>query len=963
MFKIIQKAPINHETEKCFSLLIMNNFYENILSSNYIESELLALIERSLNYEINNLNSINDYNKFLTPSATGFLLGGLISKNDVKSYFQMILKGIFEKLENKNKKWDFQVTSIAQYVLKRKELMMKERKKNPQNKNSLNYESSFDYNNYGRSKKEREEEDNFFLGTYTPDLRIKDLISKQENLNEDMKAYIQKQINEGKNNENIYSTSNFLSQVYSSSDEASEVLSYYQKDFMSCIEIIKDIFNILNQNMHLVPFSIKCICRIISILIKRKFPNISKVELNAFIGQFFFQNLFTPICGKPDYNALITSFIISKQTRNNIHYTCSIIKQLISGKFYTADKDPSYTPFNWFFILDSMPLAFEFFDKIINVTLPPYIEKIINTEDDNYYYNFFEENKDEFAFQKSICFSIQDFNCLFNIAKDNKDFFIQEPNVNGLSEEIAKKRKNERRLFGLTIDKLSMKIHQEKIKLHLEKEKSEKIINFFLKSDTSYDEKFTQLLKIKQKKTSPSINIPELKELNSEEDIQKNNLIKIQNCLSTLLFNYRILNKSDFSEGTTENTISILNEILKFLKTGSFVLDNTIPTDWYVHTLLKLLKSVPEEYKENDFELIYKNLTDELNKSIKSLDFAELSRIFERLKYTERAFKNINLNLLAINEIETNNIIKNFAENHKLEVEIKWNLSNKKFEILRCNYGNDENQLLGEFFFEDNAIKNKKKPNVFKTIFEFTNKFPPLVYFQQKQGYDLFELEEEFKLPDQLEIYFKFVKEEMKKNKLFSHLKNDPKGFQNIYYNITSYIMDKLYDKIFPSEPDSDDLIIYQNSVRLSWIEPRNLIKNNNYNFDNFLPETKELILNIDREKAPLKKIRCLTEVANKISNIIAFNNGDDFVGVDDTLPIFQFAVIKAQPYKFSSNYKFMNMFLNKELRSGPQDHLISQMNVIGEFIKEISYDKLSDVTKEIFVRKCNEATNNDLSH
>ena len=270
---------------------------------------------------------------------------------------------------------------------------------------------------------------------------------------------------------------------------------------------------------------------------------------------------------------------------------------------------------------------------------------------------------------------------------------------------------------------------------------------------------------------------------------------------------------------------------------------------------------------------------------------------------------------------------------------------------------------MGEFFFEDNAIKNKKKPNVFKTIFEFTNKFPPLVYFQQKQGYDLFELEEEFKLPDQLEIYFKFIKEEMKKNKLFSHLKNDPKGFQNIYYNITSYIMDKLYDKIFPSEPDSDDLIIYQNSVRLSWIEPRNLIKNNNYNFDNFLPETKELILNIDREKAPLKKIRCLTEVANKISNIIAFNNGDDFVGVDDTLPIFQYAVIKAQPYKFSSNFKYMNMFMNKEMKNGPRDHLVSQVNVIGEFIKNISYTQLNGISQETFNRKCNEATFADLSN
>ena len=58
-----------------------------------------------------------------------------------------------------------------------------------------------------------------------------------------------------------------------------------------------------------------------------------------------------------------------------------------------------------------------------------------------------------------------------------------------------------------------------------------------------------------------------------------------------------------------------------------------------------------------------------------------------------------------------------------------------------------------------------------------------------------------------------------------------------------------------------------------------------------------------------------------------------------------------------------MNMFLNKELRSGPHDHLISQMNVIGEFIKTITYDKLNDVTKEMFVRKCEEATNQDLSH
>ena len=120
--------------------------------------------------------------------------------------------------------------------------------------------------------------------------------------------------------------------------------------------------------------------------------------------------------------------------------------------------------------------------------------------------------------------------------------------------------------------------------------------------------------------------------------------------------------------------------------------------------------------------------------------------------------------------------------------------------------------------------------------------------------------------------------------------------------------MSKLYDKIFPNEPDLDDIKIYHNSVRLSWIEPINLIGNNNYIFDNFLPETKELLLQLDIEKSPLGKIDCLIEISNKIKNIIQFNNGSDVIGVDDSLPIFQYAVIKAQPNKFSSNHKYMSI-------------------------------------------------------
>ena len=111
MFKIIQKAKIE-DSEKLSKLLI-NNFYENILSTSYIEDELLALIGRSLREEIKNLNNSNRPENFLN-SIIGNILEGLILKKDIQSFFYMILKGLVEKLEsgNENRCWNFNVSCI-----------------------------------------------------------------------------------------------------------------------------------------------------------------------------------------------------------------------------------------------------------------------------------------------------------------------------------------------------------------------------------------------------------------------------------------------------------------------------------------------------------------------------------------------------------------------------------------------------------------------------------------------------------------------------------------------------------------------------------------------------------------------------------------------------------------------------------------------------------------------------------
>ena len=54
-----------------------NNFYENILSSYYIEDNLMYVLTLLIQSEINKLNNINQSDKFLDETPCGILLGEL----------------------------------------------------------------------------------------------------------------------------------------------------------------------------------------------------------------------------------------------------------------------------------------------------------------------------------------------------------------------------------------------------------------------------------------------------------------------------------------------------------------------------------------------------------------------------------------------------------------------------------------------------------------------------------------------------------------------------------------------------------------------------------------------------------------------------------------------------------------------------------------------------------------------
>jgi len=97
--QIIQKTEIK-DVKEYLAPLFSNNFYENILSSNKLEYNLIYLLTILLDEEIKNLDNANQFDKFLEKeSQCGYLLGELRKKKDIQSFLKNIIQDGIENLE------------------------------------------------------------------------------------------------------------------------------------------------------------------------------------------------------------------------------------------------------------------------------------------------------------------------------------------------------------------------------------------------------------------------------------------------------------------------------------------------------------------------------------------------------------------------------------------------------------------------------------------------------------------------------------------------------------------------------------------------------------------------------------------------------------------------------------------------------------------------------------------------
>ena len=95
-----------------------------------------------------------------------------------------------------------------------------------------------------------------------------------------------------------------------------------------------------------------------------------------------------------------------------------------------------------------------------------------------------------------------------------------------------------------------------------------------------------------------------------------------------------------------------------------------------------------------------------------------------------------------------------------------------------------------------------------------------------------------------------------------------------------------------------------------------------------------------------------MSKIFISIENVVKFNGDSKDIGVDDQLPILTYAFIKTHPFLIYTNYKFMELFLGEKKNQGEGNQL-AQLEAACQFVSEIKYSDLNDMTEEKYKKNC----------
>ena len=816
--------------------------------------------------------------------------------------------------------------------------------------------------------------------------KIKELSQENNDLNLIMIDYINNQINELKSEEGNKENKeqNFSNNIINKDLEHIKknynmqnynyLINTIKKNYERITIFIKELLNKLRENINSLPFIIKCISNIIEILIEKKYStlHISNFDKFMFKINFFMGNIIIPILSNPYYNGIITNEIISKITKENLKIITKIFRQIISGILFSNKIEPEYTIFNKF-IIEIIPEIFEIINNIQqNFELPELIMKVFNTSDlindenRNINYDYFNINKNETIQFQSICFAYEILYIIIHIIIIEKDYFI----TNNKNEE-------EKKIFEELLN------YREKILKWYQIGSKNKKFEYLILSKINYSKKLEQKMNFIIQKNYHELMLPN----NNRDD----NLIlyEFKNCLLGVLAYVNILNKESFESLILRKDKKIYNHNIinllyqsqlnnKYMKT---TFDNDKKEDFHIFNKKEIIledldfknEIFPNIINNAKYEIGY-NLEIENNKKITlflsylQLHFNDIPKKFSENNYSLLFSELIKETEELINLLNNTSILNKFhlkiLEGNKLNTIMNYNfLQIKSIEkSIYIQYLYNKISFLSKFtFFHKKGIITKityklvqKNDNLMPNVDTIISLIDAIPDFRKYEKYvdDIINLEEKVEFQNALNMYFNDLRKEIINENIIKNFSSS--DLNSISTELENYILFKLYDKLYPTNQTKADLDFYNKCLCLNFIKPENLIKNTKIINEKLWKTAINYINEVDEKYTPVEKLKCLGKAISILQNSITFCSGKDELGVDDTIPPLIYILIKSKPKKLMSNYNFCSLFLNPELSKKEMGILLSQIGLVINVIKDMSYKDCINIGQEEFEEKYN---------
>ena len=991
--KIVSLIEETDEQEKVDSLveLFCNQFYDNILIPNPEQEELLILMYKLLEEEITPMNSAS-VDEFLSDNTfLGKFISSYINKRELKVFLKMLLNPLILSIENSGLEcMDMSLQNINREVNKRKDERISDKnfdawlREIP--KTNINFKKYYMPGNEEineddvkeEKKDDTKQEKIVYNSDYKEELTLDKIYNKITNeKNNDIKEIYLYQLEQIGNDPDIFTNAGIklvINDTYFQNNRQL-ILKKYFENFLFIKDKIDYLIQALIDRISTIPYTVRCICKVISLLMQKKFPSLPKFLRNSFIGKFIFDKCIFPVLSLENKNVM-DSRIFSQNTKRCLNVIISVLSNANRCSLYPTTTDTEKTVFNYY-LFEIIPLINKFYEKVIDIELPKTLEELIakvklkieqnidnkifhfrrknikrridptkkeieikkepEKSEEEIKYNYFKNNDDEIMHLESICFSAQDILFILSLIQKKPKLFEGLPDYKFFSKTIERIKAEDERLQNIVrkngINKQFFIVFQEEKNLKLEN---------LIRNNSS--------------------NVSTFSSINQDSDIICK---RIKFCIKTILKDLNLLNNKDYSYlNRAISTNKFFGAIKKTLNNITYSSGETdkIPLKWYGQYLYNNKKELSKIYQNDDYEKLYIELLEEeenILKELKLFSSTIITRDGMNLRCAENLLDKVKYDLGDIEEAKKFVKIEKFIDTEKIEVCMRFkeekddkNSSEKLpmviiTDISECNHQKNAT--------DDNDKKNKSLAH---TLFikDFINKFTDNSQNMDKNSLnyklkifsteDIINSERKNGIFKTMKMYMNLVKKRIKEPIINEGLFNDLPNIGEIAEKIEDHILRQIYKDVFPPE-QKEDVIFYQRTKCLNWVTPEQLDIKTIY--INQLGFAIDSIKQIDEARSVLDKLDLIASAHTSVNNTIKFSSGkDDDSGQDEMTPILQYIILKAHPKRMHSNINYIKCFLGDSNLTDSKGFLLSQIESAASYINNLNYEILK-IPKEEF--------------